>query len=76
MKKPSVEEKIEKVMVVTKRLGLAGYMKLLAPDEFVEKTEDGKYVFESSKTGKEWRLSYAKSDFSRYNAEIMILRQL
>lgn len=60
--------------VVVKNLGLAAYIKLQG-GQIVGSTAHT-IVFETDRTGQEWRQSYANSDFARFNSELINLQKL
>lgn len=60
----------------TTKTGLAQYMRMHGA-KLIDVTKNQKnkktYVFESDQTEQEWRISYAKSNFSQFNAGVMEL---
>ncbi len=61
-------------VVTTGKLGLAQFMRMGGAKLIdVKAKPDRLFVFESEKTGKEWRIAYAESPFSDFNTGLMEL---
>lgn len=60
--------------VTVKNLGLAAYIKLQGG--IIVGSTAHTVTFETDQTGQEWRQSYANSDFSRFNSELIELQNL
>lgn len=56
------------------KLGLAAFV-AMSGEKIIEATADA-VVFDTSKSGKEWRTAYANSEFSRFNGLMIEIRNL
>lgn len=58
------------------QIGLAQFMVMSGATLVKFNTEKDCFEFNSEKSGQEWRLSYARSPFSAFNAGVMGLQQI
>jgi len=61
--------------VKTKDAGFAQFMKMKGA-KLIQKAVDKTYIFESSKTRKEWRLAYTQTDYPEFNTGVIALLNL